>query len=170
MSKRALITLIFTLSFLPLFSTTYYVAPSSSGGSDSNSGTLAAPFETLQYAINQLSAGDILYIRAGTYRETITIDEDGTSGNLIPIENYNNEVVTIDGTVDVTGTWSTYGSVSGAYQLSSYSADITQLFVDDEPMVNARWPNAQFYDDSIFSHSTWAVSYTHLTLPTICSV
>tara|TARA_A200000113_G_scaffold121455_1_gene109222 strand:- start:8571 stop:11012 length:2442 start_codon:yes stop_codon:yes gene_type:complete len=156
MSKRALFTLILTISFLPLFSTTYYVAPSSSGGSDSNAGTLAAPFETLQYAINQLSAGDILYIRAGTYRETITIDEDGASGNLITIQNYNNEVVTIDGTVDITGSWSTYNDVSGAFQLSSYSADITQLFVDDEPMVNARWPNAQFYDDSIFSHSTWA--------------
>jgi len=156
MFKRLLLTLIFAFSFLQFFSTTYYVAPSSSGGSDSNAGTFAAPFETLQYAINQLSAGDILYIREGTYRETITIDEDGTSGNLITIQNYNNEVVTIDGTVDVTGTWSTYGSVSGAYQLTSYSTDITQLFVDDEPMVNARWPNAQFYDDSIFSHSTWA--------------
>ena len=156
MFKRLLFTLIFTFSFLQFFSTTYYVAPSSSGGSDSNAGTLAAPFETLQHAINQLSAGDILYIREGTYRETITIDEDGTSGNLITIQNYNNEVVTIDGTVDVTGTWSTYGSVSGAYQLTSYSTDITQLFVDDEPMVNARWPNAQFNDDSIFSHSTWA--------------
>ena len=156
MFKRVLFTLIFTFSFLQFFSTTYYVAPSSSGGSDSNAGTLAAPFETLQHAINQLSAGDILYIREGTYRETITIDEDGTSGNLITIQNYNNEVVTIDGTVDVTGTWSTYGSVSGAYQLTSYSTDITQLFVDDEPMVNARWPNAQFNDDSIFSHSTWA--------------
>jgi hypothetical protein len=156
MFKRVLFTLIFTFSFLQFFSTTYYVAPSSSGGSDSNAGTLAAPFETLQHAINHLSAGDILYIREGTYRETITIDEDGTSGNLITIQNYNNEVVTIDGTVDVTGTWSTYGSVSGAYQLTSYSTDITQLFVDDEPMVNARWPNAQFNDDSIFSHSTWA--------------
>jgi len=157
MFKRVLFTLIFTFSFIQFFSqTTYYVAPSASGGSDSNAGTLAAPFETLQYAINQLSAGDVLYIREGIYRETITIDEDGTSGNLITIENYNNEVVTIDGTVDVAGTWSTYGSVSGAYQLSSYSTDITQLFVDDEPMVNARWPNAQFNDDSIFSHSTWA--------------
>ena len=157
MFKRVLFTLIFTFSFIQFFSqTTYYVAPSASGGSDSNAGTLAAPFETLQHAINQLSAGDVLYIREGIYRETITIDEDGTSGNLITIENYNNEVVTIDGTVDVTGTWSTYGSVSGAYQLSSYSTDITQLFVDDEPMVNSRWPNAQFNDDSIFSHSTWA--------------
>ena len=158
MIKKLLTTYILIFSFSHLLAqTTYYVAPASSGGDNNNTGTLAAPFETLQYAVNQLTtAGDILYIREGTYRETITIDEDGTSGNLITIENYNNEVVTIDGTVDVTGTWSSYGSVSGAYQLSSYSADITQLFVDDEPMVNARWPNAQFYDDSIFSHSTWA--------------
>ena len=158
MKKNFALTYILIFSFFQFFSqTTYYVAPSDSGGSNSNAGTsLAAPFETIAHAIEQLTAGDILYIREGTYRETITIDEDGASGNLITIQNYNNEVVTIDGTVDVTGTWSTYGSVSGAYQLSSYSTDITQLFVDDEPMVNARWPNAQFYDDSIFSHSTWA--------------
>ena len=157
MVKKVLLTYILIFSFSHVLAqTTYYVAPASSGGDNNNAGTLAAPFETLQYAVNQLTAGDILYIREGVYRETITIDEDGTSGNLITIQNYNNEVVTIDGTVDVTGTWSSYGSVSGAYQLSSYSTDITQLFVDDEPMVNARWPNAQFYDDSIFSHSTWA--------------
>ena len=159
MNKNFLTFLIFSLTFLQSYSqTTYYVAPSSSGGSNSNAGTLAAPFETLQYAVNQLTtAGDILYIREGTYRETITIDEDGSSGNVITIQNYNNEVVTIDGTVDISGTWNTYSSVSGSYQLSySGDNDITQLFVDDVPMVNARWPNAQFNDDSIFSHSTWA--------------
>jgi len=157
MKKKFLLTYILIFSFIQLFSqTTYYVAPSASGGSNSNAGTsLAAPFETLAHAIDQLTAGDILYIREGTYRETITIDEDGSSGNLITIQNYNNEVVTIDGTVDVTGTWSTYNDVSGAHQLS-YTGDITQLFVDDQLMVNARWPNAQFNDDSIFSHSTWA--------------
>ena len=156
MKKNFVLAYILIFSLFQSFSqTTYYVAPSSSGGSDSNAGTFAAPFETLAHAIDQLTAGDILYIREGTYRETISIDEDGSSGNLITIENYDNEVVTIDGTSDITGTWSTYGGVSGAYQLS-YTSDITQLFVDDEPMVNARWPNAQFYDDSIFSHSTWA--------------
>ena len=157
MIKRLLFTFFLIFSVVQFHSqTTYYVAPSASGGSNSNAGTLAAPFETLGHAIDQLTAGDILYVRAGTYRETITIDENGASGNLITIENYNNEVVTIDGTVDVTGSWSTYNDVSGAYQLSSFSTDITQLFVDDQPMVNARWPNAQFNDDSIFSHSTWA--------------
>jgi len=156
MIKRLLLIFFLIFSVVQLHSqTTYYVAPSASGGSNSNTGTLAAPFETLQHAIDQLTAGDILYIREGTYRETVTIDENGTSGNLITIQNYNNEVVTIDGTTDITGTWSTYNDVPGAYQLS-YTGDITQLFVEDQLMVNARWPNAQFNDDSIFSHSTWA--------------
>ena len=158
MKKNFLLTYIFIFSFFQLISqTTYYVAPSLSGGSDNNAGTLVAPFETLQYAINQLTAGDILNIREGTYRETVTIDEGNISGPLITIQNYNNEVVTIDGTTDITGTWNTYDNVSGAYRLSyAGSNDITQLFVDEQPMINARWPNAQFNDDSIFSHSTWA--------------
>ena len=74
-----------------------------------------------------MSAGDILYVREGTYRETIIIDKDGSSGNEITIEAYQSEIVTIDGTVDITGAWSAYGSVSGAFQLA-YSTEITQLF------------------------------------------
>ena len=154
--SRYFLSFFFVLFSISLYSqSTYYVAPSSSGGSDSNNGSIGSPFETIQYGINQLSSGgDILYIRAGTYRETITINKTGASGNPIIIEAYSSEVVTIDGTVDVTGSWTSHGN--GIYKLSSYSTNITQLFVDDEPMVNARWPNAQFNDDSVFSHSTWA--------------
>ena len=89
MIKRLLFTFFLIFSVVQFHSqTTYYVAPSASGGSNSNAGTLAAPFETLQHAINQLTAGDILNIREGTYRETITIDEGNTSGPLITIQNY----------------------------------------------------------------------------------
>ena len=79
MIKRLLFTFFLIFSVVQLYSqTTYFVAPSSSGGSDSNAGTFAAPFETLAHAIDQLTAGDILYVREGTYRETISIDEDGS--------------------------------------------------------------------------------------------
>ena len=154
--KRFLFLFILFLSFFNIYSADYYV--SSSGTDNGSCGSEGSPCQTIQYALdNKVSAGDTLYIRGGTYRETITIDEDGSSGNVITIQNYPNEVVTIDGTVDISGTWNTYSSVSGSYQLSySGDNDITQLFVDDVPMVNARWPNAQFNDDSIFSHSTWA--------------
>jgi hypothetical protein len=45
---------------------TYYVA---TNGNDSNPGTLASPWKTWYYGIGRLVAGDILYIRAGTYTE-----------------------------------------------------------------------------------------------------
>ena len=67
MIKRLLFTFFLIFSVVQLYSqTTYFVAPSSSSGSDSNAGTELAPFETLQHAINQLTAGDILYVREGT--------------------------------------------------------------------------------------------------------
>ena len=66
MVKKVLLTYILIFSFSHVLAqTTYYVAPASSGGDNNNAGTLAAPFETLQYAVNQLTAGDILYIREG---------------------------------------------------------------------------------------------------------
>ena len=78
MIKKLFVISISILSYSQIFSqNTYYVAPSTSGGDNSNSGALSAPFETLAHAIEQLSAGDILYVREGVYRETITIDEDG---------------------------------------------------------------------------------------------
>jgi autotransporter-associated beta strand protein/parallel beta-helix repeat protein len=43
---------------------TYYVATS---GTDTNSGTLASPFATVQRAQKAAAAGDIVYIRGGTY-------------------------------------------------------------------------------------------------------
>ena len=147
---KILFFLIFTHSYF--FSQTYYVSPT---GNNSNDGSINSPWQTIAFGVSQLSAGNTLYLREGTYRETLTIDKDGSSASYINIEGYPNESVTIDGTVDITGSWSSYGAVSGAYSLS-YTGDITQLFVDDLPMVNARWPNAQFSDDSIFSWDSWA--------------
>ena len=47
-----------------LAATTYYVSPS---GSDSNSGTQAAPFLTIQHGINLTLSGDTVVIADGTY-------------------------------------------------------------------------------------------------------
>jgi hypothetical protein len=47
----------------------YYVSPT---GSNSNPGTLAAPFQTISHALTFLHPGDTLYLRAGTYTETLT--------------------------------------------------------------------------------------------------
>jgi hypothetical protein len=62
------------------FAATYYVAPT--GGSDSNAGSLAAPFGTISHAVSVAGAGDTIYLRGGTYNlsstVTISVPEPGS--------------------------------------------------------------------------------------------
>lgn len=67
---------------------TYYV---SVNGSNSNPGTEAAPYLTIQYGINQMQSGDTLFIKAGTYNEAITVSEKSS----ILIRNYRYDAVTV---------------------------------------------------------------------------
>ena len=55
----------------------YYVA--TNGVDTLPGGTLASPFATVQYGVNQLGAGDTLYIRGGRYHEAVSIN--GLSGS-----------------------------------------------------------------------------------------
>jgi len=73
--------------------TSYYVATT---GSDSNSGTLSAPFKTIQKGIDVLRAGDNCYVRGGTYYEGLVLKQSGTSASTITIKNYNGETVTVN--------------------------------------------------------------------------
>ncbi|BAO43044.1 hypothetical protein TBH_C0096 [Thiolapillus brandeum] len=77
----------------------YYV--DATNGSDSNPGnSLDAPWLTLNYAINQLQAGDTLYLRAGTFYESqLIFTQSGTRQNWITIKPWNNEEVIIDGSL-----------------------------------------------------------------------
>lgn len=74
---------------------TYYVA--TTGNNSSGNGSIGAPWRTIQYGANQLSAGDTLYIRGGTYVEAVKISRSGTSGSPITIKAYTGETVIIDG-------------------------------------------------------------------------
>jgi MYXO-CTERM domain-containing protein len=74
----------------------YYVSPT---GIDSNPGTLALPFATLQKGNNSASAGDTIWLRGGTYSSTsqITLSKSGTSDtNRTKIWAYQNEVPVLD--------------------------------------------------------------------------
>jgi hypothetical protein len=73
----------------------YYV---SKGGSDSNAGTEAQPWLTIQKAANTASAGDTVYIKSGAYNERVIVQNSGTAGNYITFAAYSNDTVTIDGT------------------------------------------------------------------------
>ena len=82
--KRFLFLLILFISVFNIYSADYYV--SSSGTDNESCGAIGTPCQTIQYAINKLSAGDTLYIREGIYRETITITNDGSRLSVEQIE------------------------------------------------------------------------------------
>jgi hypothetical protein len=81
--------------------TEYYVA---TGGNDANPGTESQPFRNISTGVRVLQPGDTLYIRGGTYAETIspatmTIPSGTSWSNAITISGYPNETVTITGIV-----------------------------------------------------------------------
>lgn len=69
--------------------TTYYVA---TDGDNVDPGTLSQPWATLTYAESQLSDGDTVYVRGGTYHEMFTIDVPN-----VTFQNYLAESPVIDG-------------------------------------------------------------------------
>ncbi len=76
----------------------YYVAPY---GSDENPGTLEKPWHSIQKASSVLVAGDIVYIREGTYEERLMPENSGENGCFITYSAYPGEKVIIDGS-DIT--------------------------------------------------------------------
>lgn len=92
LDMRNVLILIFLCINLAISGATYYVSPS---GSDSNPGSISQPFFTLNKAWSKVSAGDIIYMRGGTYNYTSTQDisgRSGTSNSLINILAYPNEL------------------------------------------------------------------------------
>ena len=147
--------------------TNYYV---SKNGSDLNAGSDSFPFETISKALNSFGvSGGNCFIMEGTYHENIIIN----GKNNITIQPYNNDVVILDGTVEISTSWTQSSENSSIYE-TILSQDIWQLFIDDKHQVMARWPNAQFIDDSIYNLDFWAESDATLdsngTMNTVSSI
>ncbi len=68
--------------------TFYYVDASDPDARDSNPGTEGQPWKTIQKGAQSVRAGDILLIKAGTYREGVILDKSGTEANPIRIWAY----------------------------------------------------------------------------------
>jgi uncharacterized protein (TIGR03382 family) len=96
-------TLIAGMSFVAAFlaagvaqAADYYVAPA---GNDTNAGTLDKPFASLQKGHDSASAGDTVWLRAGTYKVTkqIKLSKSGTSDTQrIKFFAYQSELPIID--------------------------------------------------------------------------
>ncbi|MFA6474048.1 MAG: Ig-like domain-containing protein [Patescibacteria group bacterium] len=75
----------------------FYVAPS---GSNSNNGSINAPFKTFEPALRAATPGDIIYARGGTYNYDNSMSAGQGVQNFISIQNVTGEYTDIDnGTV-----------------------------------------------------------------------
>lgn len=117
---------------------TYYV---STTGSDSNPGTIGSPFRTIQHAASIMTAGDTCIVREGTYRETVTPTNSGSSGNPIIFKPYTGETVTVTGTDLVQSTWTQHSGSVYKTQVTLELGDQNQVFIDGTMGHLARWPN-----------------------------
>ncbi len=127
--------LLIFLSTTPILANTYYVA-SAPNGDNSNDGSIQYPWATFEYALGQLSPGDILRLREGTYYESsISINLKGTAASPITIESYPGELAVIDGGVpffkDTTNTeWELLDSAISLYKSKrTFSEDFVNAWL-----------------------------------------
>lgn len=72
----------------------FYVATT---GNDSNPGTLAAPWRTVQHAADTARAGSTVYVRGGIYEELVSIKASGNaSDGFITFRSYPDETAILD--------------------------------------------------------------------------
>jgi hypothetical protein len=135
---------------------TIYVSQNE-GDNIQGNGSIQNPYQTIGKAVSVISEGDTIIIREGIYHEEITINNyNATENQPTTIKNYPNETVVIDGTIDISGTWADDPDDNNIKLVENITSPITQLFVGNDQMIMARWPNAQFDDLSIFDKHNWA--------------
>ena len=142
----------FCVSIKIVFSQVFYV--SSLGDDSVGQGTLNNPFFSIQKAID-FGASEVLLLE-GVY----TNSEIVTASNVVIKANSDDNVVfngaiTINEPGIIDAVWTEHSQ--NIYK-TNINQDIWQLFIDEQEMIMARWPNSSFENDIIFNNDTWAHS------------
>jgi hypothetical protein len=74
---------------------TRFVAPT---GANTNAGTQAAPWKTIQHAAQNAQPGDVVCVRAGVYNEVVTFAVSGSAAAPITFQSFPGETAVVDGT------------------------------------------------------------------------
>lgn len=124
----------------------YHVAQTAQA-SDANSGTEKYPFKTLEKAAEVAQAGDTVIIHEGTYRETLTPQNDGTVYAPITFKAAEGENVTISALEKLSG----FAKFKDNIYCATYTEDLgfgrNQLFYKGEALVEGRHPNVDTHPE-----------------------
>ena len=153
--------------------TNYYV---SENGSNANSGTdPSAPFRTIQRASNEMGAGDVCHIGDGYYCETlrpnpVLIGTHGTPGLIYQPWGDAQPKIVAGRKLDVNWTVHSGHIWKASIPASFYQGTgiqstqrFVQMFIDDQAMVEARWPNIDIDAELVHMHRGTAKAGTTKT-------
>lgn len=114
--------LFFALLATPVFATDFHVAKT---GLDTNPGTDAAPWRTIQKAADTLAPGDTAFVHAGVYKERVALHVSGSAGGgFVTIRNAPNEKPIVEGA----GLVPPVGEDTGLFLISDRSYVVVQGF------------------------------------------
>ncbi|DAC17718.1 MAG TPA: hypothetical protein D7I01_03330, partial [Candidatus Poseidoniales archaeon] len=127
-------------------------------GDDTYPGTTNCPKASLGAAVtlasSEAASNPEIVLHAGLYHENVSVNN---LDNLL-IRAADGERVVFDGTRSITedlgGVWG--AADSDGIQEVTLTQDGWQVFLAYEEQVPARWPNAQFSDETVFNRSYWA--------------
>ena len=120
-------------------------------GNDSNAGTEISPYLTISKAASIAVAGDIVYIKAGTYEETLSPANSGSAGNPIIFKSFPGDKVIITAMQALSGWTQSSGSI---YKTTIPFTSLGQenLVMHQETALDlARWPNKVDADPFLLS-------------------
>lgn len=165
MRKKLLFGLM--LCFSSVFAKNIYVAKN---GNDNNNGTENQPYLTIQKAAQVAEAGDIVYIKQGIYRETVTPSNNGTNGNPILFQAFEDDEVTISA-VELVSNWTVHsGNIYKAQETMSLNT-LNMLYYNGVAMDIARWPNNSDNNRyTIDANPITSGSASHIDAPNILDI
>ncbi|HUT10106.1 MAG TPA: carbohydrate binding domain-containing protein [Thermoguttaceae bacterium] len=114
----------------------FFVRPD---GSDSNPGSIEAPFATLAKAANSAGPGDTCYLREGVYRETLAPARSGRPGEEITFTVWQDEKVVISG-ADAISDWKDEGDGVLSAPMPWCLGEENQIFANGQMSSEACWP------------------------------
>jgi len=162
--KRLFLIAVFLLIPTIVFGATYYVDTDSVGGtaSDSNNGTATnTPWLTISKANSTATAGDTVYLRAGTYSEYINPSNSGTSGNPITFQRYSSDAeysVILSASYGAYWTTKDYITIDGIY---FYNNTSRWTEIDDSDYII--FQNCKFYSPGDLYNGYGGMRFTDCT-------
>lgn len=131
---------------------TYYVATT---GSDTAAGSLDAPFATLRKGLTTLRAGDVLYVRGGTYVERLTgVISPGTAAAPIEVKAYPGERPVVEGLLWLSS--ADYWTVDGLNVTWSMANAANEHMVKMTGGVGWRITNAEIWGGRALTPQFWS--------------